>query len=70
MVEMRGFAGHLRHASVSMAKASGKAENVRGRRNHPGAAEAEKSADNAHAQTKNDQAGPENADAGNRHQDV
>ncbi len=64
-----GFAGHLRHVRTN-GEGHGKAENVQAGRNHPGAAEAEKSADNANAQTKNDQAGPENADAGNRHQDV
>ena len=65
----QGFTGHLRHVRAD-GEGHGETENVQTGCHHPGAAQTEEAADDADAQTENDQTGPENIHAGNGHQNI
>ena len=63
------FAGHVGDVGAD-GKGHGETEDVEAGGDHPGAAHAEETADDTDADAENDQAGPENLDARNGHENI
>jgi hypothetical protein len=63
----QGFSGHVGDVRAD-GEGHGKPQDVQARCDHPGAAHAEKPADDAHTETENDQSRPEYLDPGDGHE--